>query len=343
VTVLVTGASGFVGLALTKALVLRGEHVRTLNRGASADLDALAREGSITITRGDLVDRDVVLRAAEGARAILHVGAKAGVWGPYADYFAANVVGTENVLAAVRAHAIGKLVYTSTPSVVHSGGDVAGLDESAPYATHFSTAYPETKAIAERTVLRANGETLSSEVTLATCALRPHLVWGPGDTNLTPRIVDRARRGRLALVDGGRSIIDATYIDSCVHAHLLALDRLAPGAACAGKAYFIAQGEKTSVRDLVMGIVHAHGLSPTPRSVPLRVAKLIGGALEAGYRLARSETEPPLTRFVAEQLGTSHWFDLSAAKRDLGYEAPVTTKEGLARLAASARRSFEQR
>lgn len=337
-TILVTGASGFVGLALTKALVLRGEHVRTLNRGASPALDELARGGSVTATHGDLADRNVVLRAAEGASAVLHVGAKAGVWGPYADYFAANVVGTENVLAAVRAHSIGKLVYTSTPSVVHAGGDVAGLDESAPYAKHFSTAYPETKAIAERAVLRANGETLPNGTTLATCALRPHLVWGPGDTNLTPRIVDRARRGRLALVDGGRHVIDATYIDSCVHAHLLALDRLAPGAACAGKAYFIAQGEKTSVRDLVLGIVGAYGLTPSPRSVPLRVAKLIGAALEAGYHLARSEREPPLTRFVAEQLGTSHWFDLSAAKRDLGYEAPITTKEGLARLATWARR-----
>ncbi len=338
-TVLVTGASGFVGLALTRALALRGEHVRTLNRGASPALDELARAGSITPMRGDLVDRDAVMRASEGVRAVLHVGAKAGVWGPYGDYFAANVVGTENVLAAVRARSIGKLVYTSTPSVVHAGGDVEGLDERAPYATRFSTAYPETKAIAELAVLRANGETLPDGTTLATCALRPHLVWGPGDTNLTPRIVDRARRGRLALVDGGRHLVDATYIDSCVHAHLLALDHLAPGAACAGKAYFVAQGEKMPVRDLVLGICRAYGLSPQPRSVPLGVAKLVGGALELGFRAVRSESEPPLTRFVAEQLGTSHWFDLGAAKRDLGYEAKVTTAEGLARLAASVGRS----
>ena len=331
-TVLVTGASGFVGLALTRALVARGEHVRTLHRSASPALDLLERAGSITVTRGDLADPDVVLRAAEGASAVLHVGAKAGVWGPRSDYYAANVTGTENVLAAVRAHGIAKLVYTSTPSVVHTGGDAIGLDESAPYATHFSTAYPETKAIAEQAVLAANG------ATLATCALRPHLIWGPGDTNLTPRIVARARSGRLALVDGGRHIVDATYIDSCVHAHLLALDRLAPGAACAGKAYFIAQGEKAPVRDLVLGIVAAFGLSPRVRSIPLGLAKVIGGVLEMSYRLARSESEPPLTRFVAEQLGTSHWFDLSAAKRDLGYEAPITTRDGLARVAESAKR-----
>ena len=337
-TVLVTGASGFVGLALTRALVLRGEHVRTLNRAASPGLDVLARAGSITITRGDLGDRTAVLRAAEGVDAVFHVGAKAGVWGPYAEYFSANVVGTENLLEAVRVHAIEKLVYTSTPSVVHSGGDAAGIDESASYATRFSTPYPETKAIAERAVLRANGTRLSSGSVLATCALRPHLIWGPGDTNLTPRIVERARRGRLALVDGGRQIIDATYIDSCVHAHLLARDRLAPEAACAGKAYFIAQGERATMQELVLGIVSAYGLTPNVRSIPLPLAKLMGSLLEAGYLLARSEREPPLTRFVAEQLGTSHWFDLSAAKRDLGYEAPVTTREGLARLAASVKR-----
>lgn len=336
-TVLVTGASGFVGLAATQALVARGEHVRTLSRTTNAALDALARDGKITITLGDLVDRDAVTRAARGARAILHIGAKAGVWGPRAEYLATNVGGTSNVLAVAHALGIARLVYTSTPSVVHAGSDVAGLDESAPYATHFSTAYPESKAIAERAVLGANGTKLHGGEVLATCALRPHLVWGPGDTNLVPRIVERARAGRLALVNGGRSTIDATYIDSCVHAHLCALDRLAPDAACAGKAYFIAQGEPTTMRALVLGIVEAYGIAARARSIPLSVAKLAGTLIETGYRLARTDREPPLTRFVAEQLGTSHWFDLTAAKRDLGYAAPVTTAEGLRRLAAHAR------
>jgi nucleoside-diphosphate-sugar epimerase len=335
-TVLVTGASGFVGLALTQALVARGEHVRTLSRTTNRALDALALAGSITPTRGDLIDRDAVMRAAEGARAILHVGAKAGVWGPREEYLATNVGGTSNVLAAARALGIARIVYTSTPSVVHAGRDVVGQDESAPYATHFSTAYPESKALAEKAVLAANGTTLSSGDVLATCALRPHLIWGPGDTNLVPRIVERARAGRLALVNGGSSTIDATYIDSCVHAHLLALDRLAPDAACAGKPYFIAQGEPTTVRALVLGIVEAYGIAAHPRSVPLPVAKMAGALLETGYRLVRSRKEPPLTRFVAEQLGTSHWFDLSAAARDLGYAAPVSTAEGLRRLAAYA-------
>lgn len=335
-SVLVTGASGFVGLAVTQALVGRGTHVRTLSRTTNRTLDALALEGKITITRGDLADRAAVMRAAEGVDAILHIGAKAGVWGAREAYLATNVGGTSNVIAAANALGIGRIVYTSTPSVVHSGSDVVGLGESAAYATHFSTAYPESKAIAERAVLAANGTKTHGGGVLATCALRPHLVWGPGDTNLVPRIVERARAGRLALVNGGKSIIDATYIDSCVHAHLLALDALAPDAACAGKAYFIAQGEPTSVRELVLGIVEAYGIAPRARSIPLPIAKLAGALIETGYRLARSEREPPLTRFVAEQLGTSHWFDLSAAKRDLGYAAPVTTAEGLRRLAAYA-------
>lgn len=335
-SVLVTGASGFVGLALTKALVLRGEHVRTLSRTTNESLDALALDGAITITRGDLADRDAVMRAAQGTRAILHVGAKAGVWGAREEYLRTNVAGTSNVLAVARALGIARVVYTSTPSVVHAGRDVEGIDESAPYATQFSTPYPESKAIAERAVLGATGTRLPDGEVLATCALRPHLVWGPGDTNLVPRILERARSGRLALVNGGTSIIDATYIDSCVHAHLCALDRLSPDAACAGKPYFIAQGEPMTVRALVLGIVEAHGITTRVRSIPLPLAKLAGTLIETAYRVARSDGEPPLTRFVAEQLGTSHWFDLSAAKRDLGYEAPITTAEGLRRLAALA-------
>lgn len=334
-TVLVTGATGFVGLALTEALARRGEHVRTLSRGDHPALDRLAREGRVTHTRGDLRDPSAVRRAAEGARAIAHVGAKTGVWGARAEYFGVNVEGTRNVLDAARALGVARVVYTSTPSVVHGGVDVEGIDERAPYAERFATAYPETKALAERAVLAAHGTRLPGGAVLATCALRPHLVWGPGDTNLGPRIVARARQGRLALVDGGRSLVDATYIDSCVHAHLCALDRLAPDAACGGRAYFIAQGEPTTIRALVTGIVAAHGLTPRVRSLPLGLAKALGAAFELVYGLGRIEREPPLTRFVAEQLGTAHWYDLTAARRDLGYAAPVSTAEGLRRLAAS--------
>lgn len=329
----VTGASGFLGLALTRALAARGHHVRTFQRTRTPALDELARAGSVTVHGVDLGDRAASEHPAfEGLDALFHVAAKAGVWGPRGAYVRANVDATRHVLDACRRFGIAKLVYTSTPSVVHRGGDIEGGDESLPYGEHFPTAYPETKALAEREVLAANG------ATLATVALRPHLIWGPGDTNLTPRIVDRARRGRLALVGGGRKLIDGTYIDSAVHAHVLALEALAPSAPCAGRAYFIAQGEPTPVRELVLGIVGAYGLTPRVIDVPTGLAHVLGAVIEDVHRVLRIEREPPLTRFVVEQLATAHWYDLAAAERDLGYRAPVTTAEGLRRLAASVGR-----
>ncbi|UJR80145.1 NAD-dependent epimerase/dehydratase family protein [Sandaracinus amylolyticus] len=328
--VLVTGAGGFVGSGIVRALVARGVFVHAIQRGRYDALEALEREGKLRIVRGDLGDRDAVLRAAEGTRGVFHVAAKAGVWGSYADYYRSNVVGTENVLHACRAHAIPKLVFTSTPSVVHAGDDVEGVDERAPYAERYETAYPETKAVAEKMVLAEN-----AVAGLSTVALRPHLVWGPGDPHLVPRILERARRGRLVLVGGGHKRIDATYVDSAVHAHLCAWDRLAPGAACAGRAYFVAQGEPMPLRELILGILDAAGLPPVTRSIDPRVAYAAGALLEGTYRALRLRGEPPLTRFVAHQLATAHWFDLSAAKRDLGYEAPISTAEGLRRLRAS--------
>ncbi len=336
-TILVTGASGFLGGALVAALVERGQAVRTLQRTRSAQLARLEQEGRVENVLAPLDDRAAVVDAAEGCETVFHVAAKAGVWGTYDEYFRANVVGTRNVLEACRAHAITRLVHTSSPSVVHGGGDVEGIDESTPIATHHSTHYPATKAIAEREVLAANGARHPGGSALSTVALRPHLIWGPGDTNIAPRMLDRARKGRLVLVGGGLKKIDATHIDSAVHAHLLAWERLAPMAACAGRAYFIAQGEPMPARELILGIVRAHGVEATPRSVPLPVARALGSVVELAYRALRKKEEPPLTRFLAEQLGTAHWYSLAAAERDLGYRAPITTAEGLERLAAWVR------
>lgn len=333
---LVTGASGFIGLALTRALVARGHQVVALNRSAPLALRALANEGAVEIVQGDVADGAAVLAAMRGVEGVFHVAAKAGVVGPFSAYYEANVRGTDRVLAAMRALGVTKLVYTSSPSVVHRGGNVEGVDESEPYPKHFSAPYSETKALAEKNVIAANGVEVSGGGKLVTVSLRPHLVWGPGDPNLAPRILQRARAGRLVLVGGGHEKIDATHIDSAVHAHLRAWDRLVEGgrdAACAGRAYFIAQGEPMPLRQIVFGILRAAGLPERARAVPLPVALGVGVVVERLYALARPEAEPPLTRFTAEQLGTAHWYSLAAAERDLGYRAPITTEEGLRRLA----------
>jgi nucleoside-diphosphate-sugar epimerase len=320
--IVVTGGGGFLGGAIVRQLLARGDAVRSVQRSDAPALRALGAE----VVQADLADLAATRRALQGATAVIHVAAKAGVWGTYASYFAANVTATQNLLQVCRELGIGKLVYTSTPSVVHAGGDIEGQDESAPVASHFDTAYPATKALAEQAVLAANSPQL------ATVALRPHLIWGPGDTQLTARIVARARAGRLRLVGGGKKRIDGTYIDNAAAAHLLALDKVGPGAACAGKAYFIAQGEPMRQKQLIDGILHAAGLPPCERSIAPGAAWLVGLVLEGIWKMLGRQDEPLMTRFVARQLATAHWYDLSAARRDLGYQATVSTQEGLRRL-----------
>jgi len=325
VRALVTGGGGFLGGAIVRLLRERGDEVSSFARGAYPALE----EVGVEVHRGDLGDAAAVSQAMRGMDVVFHVAALPGVWGPYGEYFRTNVTGTENVLAACREHAVRRLVFTSTPSVVHGGRDIEGADESLPYATTFSTHYPRTKAIAERLVLAADGERLS------TVALRPHLVWGPGDNHLVPRIVARARAGRLRLIGNRENVVDTVYIDNAADAHLAAADRLAPGASCAGKAYFISNGEPVELAEIINGILAAAGLEPVTKRIPVAVAIALGGLAELVYAVLRIRSEPPLTRFVARQLSTAHWFDISAARRDLDYEPRVSIEEGLRRLAAS--------
>lgn len=321
---LVTGGGGFLGGAIARELTAQGHAVVSLQRSAVPELASLGVE----CVPGDIADADTVARAARGCDVVFHVAAKAGSWGSYESYFNANVLGTGNVLAACRAHGIGRLVHTSTPSVVHRGGDLEGVDESTPYAEHFLAHYPATKLIAEHAVLSANGPEL------ATVALRPHLIWGPGDQHLLPRILDRARRGRLRFIGIAGKRIDATYIDNAAAAHLNAAATLAPGSAHAGKAYFISNGEPLSVEDMINRLLACADLPATHKRVSLPVAYAVGALLELVYRVLRLEGEPILTRFVAEQLGTAHWFDIGAAKRDFGYVPQVSMEQGFARLRA---------
>jgi len=316
---LVTGGAGFLGSAIVRRLRQRGDHVRSFSRDRYAELDSLG----VTQHQGDVADSLAVSRAAAGCDIVFHVAAKTGVGGRYRAYHRTNVVGTTNVLAACRHHGITRLVYTSSPSAVFDGRDMAGVNESVPYPSHYEAAYPQTKAIAERMVLNAN------DATLATVSLRPHLIWGPGDNHLIPRILARARAGRLRRIGTESKLIDSVYIDNAADAHLLAADRLAPGSPIAGKAYFITQGEPLPLWELVNRILDAAGLGPVTRSIPSGLAYGMGWLLEVIYAIFRPQAEPPMTRFVARELTTAHWFDISAARRDLSYEPKVSLEEGL--------------
>ena len=327
--VLVTGGGGFLGQALCRGLVERGHEVSSFNRGHYPELDAIG----VRQLRGDLADRDAVIAACAGMDAVLHNAAKAGAWGSYDSYHRANDMATGHVLAGCREHFVPKLVLPSSPSVTHRATHPVegGTADTVPYGEDLKAPYAATKLIAEKIVLAANDESL------ATVALRPRLIWGPGDNQLVPRLAERARAGRLRLVGDGRNRIDTTYIDNAAQAHFDALDHLHIGAACAGRAYFISNGEPMAVRDIVNGLLRAMGAPEVTATLPFPVAYAIGAACEAAWPLLRLRSEPPLTRFLAEQLGTTHWYDMAPATRDFGYVPRVSVAEGLERLAASRR------
>ncbi len=322
--VLVTGGSSLIGAGVSAALVARGDDVTVQQRSRS---DALALL-DVRQELGDIRDPDAVRAAADGCDAIVHLAAKVGVVGEWEEYRSINVDGTRNVIAAAQRGGIGRVVHVSSPSVAHGGEPIIGGGADDPVLGRRHAWYPESKAMAEIEAIRAASDELG------VVAIRPHLVWGPGDTQLVGRIVERAAAGRLALVGGGRALVDTTYVDNAVDALLAALDSVVPGAPCSGRAYVVSNGEPRTIRELVEGICRAAGVPFEPRSVSLRVGRSVGAAVERIWPLLRRDDEPPLTQFLAEQLGTAHWFDPRPARDDLGWTPSVSIDDGLARLAA---------
>jgi len=325
--ILVTGGGGFLGQALCRGLRVRGHEVVSFNRGRYDALDALGVEQ----VQGDLASREAVIAAAAGCEAVFHNAAKAGAWGSYRSYHLANVVGTQNVLAACRAHGINRLVHTSTPSVTHRATHPVegGTAETVPYGEGFKAPYATTKKLAELAVLAAN------DAALATVALRPRLIWGVGDNQLLPRLVERANAGRLRFVGDGGNRVDTTYVDNAAQAHFDAFEHLAPGSACAGRAYFISNGEPRTMRETINALLGAVGAPLVHQTIPFGVAYAAGVVCEGLWHALPLKGEPPMTRFLAEQLATTHWYDMAPARRDFGYVPRVTFDEGLARLAAA--------
>ncbi|PIE67898.1 MAG: 3-beta hydroxysteroid dehydrogenase [Deltaproteobacteria bacterium] len=320
--ILITGGGGFLGKAILRLLMERGHALTSFSRGTYPELDAMG----VGQWQGDLVDADAVEAACKGRDAVFHVAAKAGVWGSYESYHGPNVVGTQNVINACRTGGVPMLIHTSSPSVVFDGNDMQGADESAPYPERFHSPYPQTKAEAECVVLNAANERLK------TIVMRPHLIWGPGDNHLVPRII--ARADSLKQVGDGGNRVDTIYIDNAARAHLLAMQALETNPAVSGKVYFISDDAPIGLWEMVNRILEAGGKPPVTKRISPAAAYGIGTLLEWIYRTFHLAGEPRMTRFVARELATSHWFDISAAKRDLGYTAQVSIDDGMRRLKA---------
>jgi nucleoside-diphosphate-sugar epimerase len=335
---LVTGGTGFLGRRIVERLLGEGRSVAILGRTPAPDLEARG----VRFIRASLDDPPAVRAACAGMETIFHVAARVGVWGRYDDFFRTNVLGTRALLEGSRAHGVRRFVYTSTPSVVYNGRDLAGADESLPLTTRCPSPYPLTKAMAEREVLAAHSPALP------TIALRPHLIWGIGDPHLVPRVLARARAGRLRIVGNGRNRVDMVHIENAVDAHLLAEQALAqchvlrdtvPGAADAGgRAFFITNGEPVALWEWINALLVAVGEPPVRRRISLSAASALGAVCEAAWRVLPLPGEPPMTRFIASELARDHWFDFSAARRDLGYSPRISMARGTAELIDHLRR-----
>jgi 2-alkyl-3-oxoalkanoate reductase len=318
--VLVTGGGGFLGGAIIERLVTRGATVYSLSRGNYPRLSHMG----VKQIQGDIADRQTVETACHGVELVFHVAAKPPPWGKYKDYYETNVTGTQNVIDGCIRNNISRLIYTSTPSVVFDGTDMEGADESVPYPAGFNAFYPETKAMAEQLVLKATGKRLH------TLILRPHQIWGPGDPHFVPRLIARAKK--LKRIGSGNNLVDTTYIDNAADAHILAADILKKKPEISGNIYFISQADPIPTWDMIDAILAAAGLPPVKGTISYKTAWTIGATMEFFFRIFPLPGEPPMTRFLADAVAKSHWFDISAAKTDLGYKPKVTMKEGLRRL-----------
>jgi len=322
--ILVTGGGGFLGRYVVKKLLAKGYRVRVLGRSEQPDL----KEAGVDVIQGDIRDATLVRAAARGVDVVQHIAAKAGVWGPWDEYYQVNVVGTRNVLNACKELGIKRLVYTSTPSVVFNGEAFQGICENQPYGENWLCHYAHTKMIAEKEVLTANDPDGSG---LRTIALRPHLIWGVGDNHLIPRVIARAKAGKLRIVGDGLNNVDIVHVENAADAQIRAQVALERIESC-GKPYFITQGEPVVLWDWINGLLDRLGISTVEKQISLPAAYRVGAIMEGVWKTLRLKGEPPMTRFVATELSKDHFFDITSARNNLGYQPSVSTEEGLVEL-----------
>lgn len=325
---LVTGANGFLGSYIVQLLIARGHEVTAMTRRK----DELLATSQLRVEYGDLRNPESLELALRGQEVVFHTASVSGIWGSWKHFHSNNTLGTRNVVEACKKAGVAKLVYTSSPSVTFDGEHQANINESAGYPKKWLCHYPHSKALAEQAVLRA-----PEESKLLTCSLRPHLIWGPGDRHLIPRLLQRAREKKLIRVGDGTNQVDMTYVENAALAHLQAAEALRPGSPVCGSAYFISQGDPVNCWGWINEILQLAGLPRIKRSISFKMAYRLGAALEVYHELFNIEREPRMTRFLALQLAKDHYFDISRAKRDFGYQSAVSTSEGMQRLEESLR------
>ncbi len=324
---LVTGGGGFLGRYVVEQLLERGDAVTVFARGDYPELKQIGAE----LSRGDLQNEQTLKEACAGMEIVFHVAAKPGIWGTWKSFYRPNVIGTQHVIAACQAHKVPKLVFTSSPSVVFDNQPQSGCDETIPYPEHYENFYSHTKALAEQMVIKANSDEL------LTVSLRPHLIWGPRDPHLIPRLIARARSGKLIQVGEGTNQVDITYVEDAARAHLLAADALQPGSPVAGSVYFISQNAPVNLWEWVNNLLQHLKIPPVKRRISVSVARSIGAVMEFVYKTFHLPGEPKMTRFLASELAMDHYYDISRAKRDFDYQPQFSMDEALEKTLAYLR------
>ncbi|MCC7361834.1 MAG: NAD-dependent epimerase/dehydratase family protein [Anaerolineales bacterium] len=321
--VLVTGATGFIGGALAHRLHTLGARVTAQGRRAGAVLEA----AGMRFVRGDLAQAEVAEAAMTGAAYVFHCAALAAPWGPYRDFYRANVSATEALTAAARRAGVTRFVHVSTPSLCFAGEARRNVREDDPLPARQLTAYADTKRLAEQVVAEAQA------AGLPTVRLRPRAVFGPGDATLFPRLLRQVAHGRLRVIGPGDNLADLTYIDNVVDGLLLA----ARAPAAVGGVYNLTNGEPQPLWPLIAQVSTALGYGPPRGRVSLRAALALAGAIELAYWLLGLKREPPLTRYAVRMLALDATLDITAARRDLGYAPRVSLDEGMQRFLAAWR------
>lgn len=325
--IVVTGGGGFIGSAIVRRLIAAGDQVTVTGRSTYPQLSKLG----VNCLQGDIGDQRFMDRACVGADLVFHVAAKAGIWGLWQEYVWTNVHGTATVIRSCRKNGVPALVYTSTPSVVFDRQDLQGVDERVPYAKRTLCHYATSKIIAEKLILKANSPEL------LTTAIRPHLVWGPGDPHLLPRLLKRGRLRQLKVIGNGQNRVDIAYIDNVVQAHLLVANNLQGVATAAGRPFFIGDRKPVVLWDWLNDLFVASGIAPVDKRVPFVFAYIMGGLFEAAHNALHLAGEPKMTRFIALQLARSHWFSHQAAAAVFNYQPVVQAAEGVERYLSSIR------
>ncbi|MCR9291357.1 MAG: NAD-dependent epimerase/dehydratase family protein [bacterium] len=310
--ILVTGYAGFLGSEIVRQLLQAGYQVRGVARSTYPEWESQG----IEVIRGDVGDRELVLQASKDCDAVVHTAAKAGVWGRWDDYYRVNTLATSHLLEAAHRNQLRAFVYTSSPSVTFDGQHQSGVNEDVPYPKKWLCFYPQTKALAEMAVLEA-----ARVGKVATCALRPHLIWGSGDPHLFPRVIERARQGRLRRVGSGQNLIDVVHVSNAARAHVQALQRLLEGdSRLNGQSLFITDGQPIECWEWISRILTTAGLAVPKGGLSYRAAYWVGACLEAAYKALGKQSEPPMTRFVAAQLALEHYFSIDRAQQLIGYD-----------------------